>query len=105
MKVMVDCISMFRERYCIEVPDSLDAEKAKEWAMDTVTCQEAEEFSQLWLGETITSTRIVSDDEYFQMFDEDNDYLKEWDRDQKLRCVTSIDIDGNIMNKEKDNGI
>ena len=103
MKVMVDCFSTYRMRYCVEVPEHLTPEQAKEWAMDTVTCEEAEEFSQLWLGEQISSTRIVSDEEYIQLFDEDNDYLKGWDRELKFRNVTKIDSEGNIM-KEQENG-
>ena len=102
MKVMVDAFSTYRMRYCIEVPEHLTPEQAKEWAMDTVTCEEAAEFSQLWLGEQISSTRIVSDDEVVQLFDEDNDYLKEWNRELKFRMVTKIDSDGNIMKENHD---
>jgi len=48
--IMVDAISQFRMRYVIEVPDNHnDGEyscTAESWAMDTVTMQEAKEFSQ-----------------------------------------------------------
>jgi len=39
--VLVECISTFRERYMVEVPKG----KA-DWALDTVTMNEAKEFSQ-----------------------------------------------------------
>ena len=95
--VLVDAISMFRQRYAIAVPDELSDEKAREWAMDTVTCEDAEEFSQLHLGETISSTRILSEEDLLRQFDEDNDYLQNWSDEQKLRCVCVIDINGDIV--------
>ncbi|MFY8212556.1 MAG: hypothetical protein ACOVLB_07835, partial [Candidatus Nanopelagicus sp.] len=51
--VLVECISTFRERYMVQVPKG----KA-EWALDTVTMNQAKEFSQLHLGETIVSHRV-----------------------------------------------
>lgn len=79
--VMVECISQFRQRYVVEVP------KGKtEWALDTVTCEEAKEFSQLHIGETIVSHRVISKDEALKICDEDNGYLKSWDDDKKLEC-------------------
>jgi hypothetical protein len=95
--VLVDAISMFRQRYAIAVPDELSDEKAKEWASDTVVCEDAEEFSQLHLDETISSTRILSKEELLTQFDEDNDYLQNWSDDQKLRCVCVINEDGDIV--------
>jgi len=95
--VLVDAISTFRQRYAVAVPDTLCDEKAKEWAMDTVTCEDAEEFSQLWLGETISSTKVMGKEELLEQFDEDNDYLRDWSDEQKLRCVCVIDINGDIV--------
>ena len=95
--VLVDAVSMFRQRYAVAVPEELTDDTAKEWAMDTVTCEDAEEFSQLHLGETISSTRILSEEELLKQYDEDNDYLRDWSNEQKLRCVCVIDADGNIV--------
>lgn len=89
-KYMVETISMFRMRYVIE------AENA-EHAKDEVTMNNSEghlhEFSQLHLDEVITSTREIDEVEYLRQFDEDNDYLKEWDYDQKLKFLNVIDYD------------
>lgn len=79
--VMVDTISQFRMRYLVEIP----ADAPKAWALDTVVCEEALEFSQEHLGETIVSHRIVNKEEALKQFDEDNDYLKDWDEDLKIR--------------------
>lgn len=71
--VLVECISTFRQRYMVEVPKG----KA-EWALDTVVCEDAKEFSQKHLGETIVSHRVVSYDEAMAMCDEDNEYSNMW---------------------------
>ena len=53
----------------------------------------AQEFSQKWLGETIISHRVVSTDEVIKLFDEDNDYLKDWSEDKKLEYITKWEND------------
>jgi hypothetical protein len=77
--VLVETISQFRERYMVEVPKG----KA-EWALDTVTLNEAQEFSQEHLGEVIVSHRVVSFDEALEMCDKDNHYCKDWDNEHKI---------------------
>lgn len=99
--VMVDALSQFRIRYAIEVPDNLsDAEKI-EWAQDTVTCEEAEEFSQFHLGELISSARLISKEELLSTFKQDNDYLSSWSEDKILNnssAVCKIDEEGKVLN-------
>lgn len=80
--VLVECISTFRMRYVVEVPKG-----KKEWAMDTVVMNEAEELSQEHLGEQIVSHRVIDEAEYLRVFNEDNDYLSSWDDEQKFRYV------------------
>ena len=80
--VLVDAISMFRERYMVQVPvgtDSFGKDKT-EWALDTVTMNEAKEFSQEHLGETIVSHRVVSMEEALALCDKDNAYASPWKR-------------------------
>lgn len=91
--VMVECVSTFRMRYVVEVPKG-----KKEWALDTVTMEEAEEFSQEHLGQQIVSHRVMDKEEYLRVFNEDNDYLKSWDDELKLsRFITKIDENGDIV--------
>ena len=75
--VLVDCISSYRMRYVVEVPKG----KA-EWALDTVTMDDAREFSQRWLGETISSHRVIEHSEFIALCKEDNDYLSHWAPEQ-----------------------
>jgi hypothetical protein len=84
--VLVDTIGQFRMRYMVEVPVG----KA-EYALDTVTMEQAKEFSQVHLGETIVSHRVVTVDEAIKVFDTDNDYLAKWDKELKIKnAFTSI---------------
>ena len=78
--VLVETVSQFRMRYMVEVPVG----KA-EWALDTVTMEEAKEFSQHHMGESIISHRVVTQEEALDLFDRDNDYLASWDESVKIR--------------------
>jgi len=92
--VLVDAISMFRERYAVAVPDSLDDKTAQEWAKDSVTCNDVEEWSQYHIDEVISSTRVLSKEELLAQFDEDNDYLRPWSEDMKMRNVLVLNNEG-----------
>jgi hypothetical protein len=86
--VLVEAISMFRERYMVEVPVGVDryGKDKADWALDTVTLSEAKEFSQEHLGETIVSHRVVTKEEALALCDKDNDYCKSWDEQQKINA-------------------
>ena len=59
--VLVECVSTFRQRYMVEVPvgtDDLGKDKTL-WALDTVTMEEAKEFSQEHIGEQIVVGHIA----------------------------------------------
>ena len=60
-------------------------------ADDVVMERIQDEFSQLHLGEVITSSREIDRVEYLRLFDEDNDYLKNWTTEQKFKMIHSID--------------
>lgn len=77
--VMVDAISTFRMRYCVEVP-----EDHPEYALDDVTMQTAKEFSQEHIGEQIVSHRVISTSEALVLCDLDNSYASSWDDDKKI---------------------
>lgn len=86
--VLVEAISSFRMRYVVEVPVG-----KKEWALDTVTMNEAEEFSQEHISEQIVSHRVIDMAEYHRLFAEDNSYLNGWTDEQKLRFITPLPED------------
>jgi len=77
--ILVDCISQYRMRYMVQVPDG-----QAHWALDTVALEEAKEFSQEWLGETVVSHRVITEDDAIKLFKEDNSYLSSW-TDEKIK--------------------
>ncbi len=78
--VLVEAVSMFRMRYMVEVPIG----KA-EWALDTVTMNEAGEFSQEHMGETIVSHRVVDKKQALALCDSDNKYASTWSKEAKIK--------------------
>ena len=86
--VLVETISMFRMRYVVEVPKG-----KKEYATDTVITGkdtdnlEIVELSQEHLDEVVSSTRVIDKEEYLRVFNEDNDYLRSWSDEMKLRHI------------------
>ena len=89
--VLVETVQTFRHRYVVEVPTGIDAwGKPKAlWALDTVTMEEAKEFSQEHLDETIFSHRVLSYDEVIKLCDEDNDYVKDWSDEKKIEVFVT----------------
>ena len=84
--VLVETIQQYRMRYMVQVPKG-----KSEWALDTVVYEEAKEFSQKNLGETIVSHRVVSEEEAIQICDVDNDYTKTWSKEQKMKSFFTKD--------------
>jgi len=91
-KYLVETISQHRVRYVVEA-------REEEHALDEVTlkCEEWsdgwEELSQKHLGDVIISSREVDEEEVLRIFDEDNDYLRSWDRSTKLKVINTIVYD------------
>lgn len=76
--VLVETVSTYRHRYMVEVPKGKD-----EWALDVVTMEDAKEFGQEYLSETIISHRTISEKDAIILCDRDNGYAKSWSEDHK----------------------
>lgn len=87
-KYMVETISIHRIRYVVEAKE---ATHATDEVVSRLGDTNFDEFSQYHVDEVISSVREISDDEYLKMFDEDNDYLKNWSDEQKFGFVQKID--------------
>jgi hypothetical protein len=85
--VLVECVSTFRTRYMVEVPIGIDryGKDKTEWALDTVSMEEAKEFSSKHIGEQIISHRVVTKKEALALCDVDNDYTASWDETTKMQ--------------------
>jgi hypothetical protein len=93
--VVVTAVSSFRIRYVMHKDDlrklntDVDPTDAEliDWAKDSVTMLECEEFSQMHIGESIIDVMTTDEDTMLQMFDIDNDYFKNWDKEKKLEWI------------------
>ena len=90
--VVVTAISSFRVRYVMHRDDlqKLNPDlpvDSVEWANDTVSSEECEEFSQKHMGEYIVDTVEMNEDDMLDLFDKDNECLSEWTKDQKIELV------------------
>lgn len=87
---LVDVMSTFRMRYVVEAHE-------EEHALDEVVCNEHntdfKEFSQEHVGTNIFSSREISQEQFFEMFDKDNDYLASWPEVKKLVFINRIDYE------------
>ena len=99
--VVVTALSSYRMRYVMHRDDlqrlnPLDPVDAIEWANDTVINDKCEEFSQEYMGEYITDTVEMNEEDMLELFDKDNEYLSGWTKDQKLEWVRN-----NIVSKDE----
>ena len=81
--VLVDAVSTFHMQYLVEVPvgtDDFGKDKA-DWALDTVTMDEAKEFHQKHVGENILSSRVVTKEEALALFKKQNPTFSNWSDD------------------------
>ena len=93
--VVVTTVSTFRHRYVMHKDDlrKLNADVIPseadliDWAQDTVTMGECEEFSQHHLGEQISDIYACNEDEMLTLFDRDNEYLSGWSKEKKIEWV------------------
>jgi len=83
---LVDAVSSFRNSYVVRA-------KEASHASDTVVLEEAEGFGQQYLGESITRVQEITEEQYLQMFNEDNDYLMSWSDEQKREFIHEIDYE------------
>jgi hypothetical protein len=91
--VVVTALSQYRMRYVVPMDELQKLNTAQPveaaWALDSVTCNDVKEFSQLWLGETIVEHDVVTEQRVLEIFDADNDYLAGWSTEKKLEYINN----------------
>jgi len=94
--IVVSAISQFKIKYVMHKDDlrgmNVDIsnpteQQLIEWAEDTVTMQECEEFSQEHVGEFIVETRDITEQEMLELFKKNNAYLKSWSPEFVLEWI------------------
>jgi hypothetical protein len=86
---VVTAISQYRMRYVIPVEDLRDEDgKVSEvWAMDSVVMEDVEEFSQEHIGEVVLDVIEEDEEQILARFNKENDYIKSWTTEQKLKHI------------------
>lgn len=86
---VVTALSQHRIRYVVPVEDLKDENGNVKpgWACDSVIMHEVEEFSQEHLGEVLIDVLEENEEEVLARFDEENNYLKSWPKDQKIKHI------------------
>jgi hypothetical protein len=80
---IIDVLSTHRIRYVVECCEATLDNLVSVQGVDDLT-----EFSQEYLGDKIVSYHTIKGkEEYLKIFDEDNDYLKQWTEEQKLGFI------------------
>lgn len=94
--VVIDTVSMFKQRYIIPREElqklnedvKLTDKLTKQWAQECVEAEEVKEFSQRWLGETVSNIDFVDTQKVLNLFKEDNEELsEEWSQAKQLDYI------------------
>jgi hypothetical protein len=94
--VVIDTVSMFRQRYIVPREEvqkwneeiKLTDKLAKQWAQESVESEEIKEFSQRWLGETVTNVDFADTEKVLRLFKDDNEQLsEEWTQAKQLDYI------------------
>ena len=86
---LVETMSTFKMRYVIRATSQENA------INEVANAEEIKEFSQKHIDESIWDTKELSEKEYLELFDKDNDYLKSWKKDAKMALINVIDYEKN----------
>ena len=92
--VLVETIAQYRMRYVIEVQEGTES-SCEELAKSVVEAESAQEFSQLYLGETFLSTKIIEKSAVLELCDKDNTYAKDWKEPKKIETFVTRKIENN----------
>ena len=93
--VMIETISMFKIKYCVELPDEMpEGCTPYTWGADTVVANEAKEFSQRYLDEVISDYTVLTEEEALAQFREEEPNFAIWgDELIKTNHFTKVDTD------------
>lgn len=90
--VLVETLSQYRMRYVVEVPVGID-ERGKDkshWALDSVACEDAIEFSQEYLGESTFSHRVVNEEEILALHAADHPLWVDESKEKKFEVFVTV---------------
>jgi hypothetical protein len=86
--VLVTTVSMFKHSYVFWEDKDTDSKGV----LDFIGDDDVEEMSQEWMGEQIVNYRDIDIKEYLQIFDKENDYLKDWSSEKKISHILDPEV-------------
>jgi hypothetical protein len=85
---VVETLVSYRMTYFIEA-------KERVHALDEMVCNFSNpdfiEGAQYHIGEEISNSYEITKEEFFKIFDRENDYLQSWSPEKKLEMINKID--------------
>jgi len=100
--VMVDAVSMFSMKYCIEVPDEMEDKDLLDHVEKQVSAGNTMEFTQRHMGETVSNYSIVTKNEIIEQFRSEEPYFASWGEELIMRQVTPIGFNRDEYDKEEE---
>ena len=100
--VMVNAVSMFSMKYCIEVPDEMEDKDLLDHVEKQVSAGDTKEFTQRHMGETVSNYSIVTKDEILEQFRSEEPYFASWGEELIMRQVTPIGFNRDEYDKEEE---
>lgn len=85
--VLVETVSTFRHVYAIRLEDNEPNEYALDDVVMNIYKDTISEVSQNHITEDIFGHRVVTEDEYLELFDRDNAYLSGWPTEKKMQFI------------------
>lgn len=100
--VMVNAVSMFNMKYCLEVPEDLAEGDMFDYVSEKVRTGNVKELTQKHIGENVTNYEIVDQKEILKQFRKDEPIFGEWTDERIMKMVTPIDFDAEQYYKEEE---
>jgi len=99
---MVNAVSMFNMKYCIEVPDEVEDKDLLNHVEQQVSAGDTLEFTQRHMGETVSNYSVVSKDEILEEFRSEEPYFTSWEDEMIMRQVTPIGFNRDEYDQEEE---
>jgi len=100
--VMVEAASIFKMKYCIEVPDEVEDKDLLDHVEKQVSAGDTLEFTQRHIGEIVEDYTIVTKNEIIEQFRSEEPYFASWGEDLIMRQVTPIGFNRDEYDKEEE---
>jgi len=99
---MVNAVSMFNMKYCVEVPDEVEDKDLLDHVEKQVSAGDTLEFTQRHMGETVSNYSVVTKDEILEEFRSEEPYFASWGDELIMRQVTPIGFNRDEYDKEEE---